>query len=335
MFRDEGKIEVIAGDGGDGIVSFRHEKYAPHGGPDGGDGGRGGSLVLVASGSITSLLGVARRFRYAATSGRPGGPRNRTGRAGEDLVVEVPIGTLVIDRARGNVLRDLARDGERVVVARGGVGGKGNARFATAQEQAPRRFTPGTAGEHRELELELKLFADVGLVGLPNAGKSTFLSVVSAARPRIADYPFTTLHPEVGIVELAPGETLVLADLPGLIEGAAEGTGLGHRFLKHVERCAALLHLVDVSAGATEEPLEARRVLIEELERFSPDLIAKPRLLVASKCESPEDEQRANELEQALGESVTRISSQTHRGVDGLLRSLFAQVRTNRQPERR
>jgi GTP-binding protein len=330
MFRDEGFIEVVAGDGGDGKVSFWREKFVPRGGPDGGDGGRGGSVVLVASSRVSSLLGIARRYRYAAGSGRAGGTSNCTGRSGQDLVLEVPVGTLVIDRERGHTLRDLAREGDRLVVAQGGAGGKGNARFATAERQAPRHATPGRPGERRELKLELKLFADVGLLGLPNAGKSTLLSVVSAARPKIADYPFTTLHPEVGIVELAPGRTLVMADLPGLIEGAAEGHGLGHRFLRHVERCAALLQLVDVSPGAGLEPEEARRVIAEELERFSPALAAKPRLLAATKCESEEALARADELERSSGQRVHRISSQTHRGVESLLLALEELVLSSR-----
>jgi len=321
MFRDEATIEVVAGRGGDGIVSFRHEKYAPRGGPDGGDGGDGGSLVLVASSAETSLLRLGRRPRYVAESGRPGGPRNRSGRCGADLELAVPVGTVVHDARRGNRLRDLAREGERLVVARGGAGGRGNARFATAVDQAPRRSTPGREGERRELRLELKMFADVGLIGLPNAGKSTFLAAVTAAVPKIADYPFTTLAPQVGIAEVDAGTTLCIADLPGLIEGAAEGHGLGHRFLKHVERCRVLLHLVDVSPGALPEPADARRVIEAELERFSPELFAKPRLLVATKCEDDEGGRRARQLEQAAGIRVWPISSHRRSGLHELLRA--------------
>ena len=328
MFRDEAFIETIAGDGGDGAISFRREKYVPRGGPDGGDGGRGGSVVLEASAGITSLLRVGRQFRYAAESGRAGGSANCTGRSGEDLVVEVPVGTLVHDRARGNLLCDLASAGQQVVVARGGAGGRGNARFATAVRQTPRIATPGGKGERRELRLELKMFADAGLVGFPNAGKSTFLSAVTAARPKVADYPFTTLQPQVGIAELGSGETLCIADLPGLIEGASEGHGLGHRFLKHVERCAVLLHFVDVAPGALPEPERAWRSILDELDRFSRTLAEKPRLLVATKCESPEAEERAAELAALSGQQVFRISSHTHRGLAELLRAVHAEVRS-------
>lgn len=330
MFRDEAFIEVIAGKGGDGAISFRREKFVPHGGPDGGDGGRGGSVVFIASSGLTSLLRIGRRFHYAAKDGRPGEPSDRSGRSGEDLCVEVPIGTLVHDRARGNLLCDLASDGERVVVARGGAGGRGNARFATAVRQTPRIAMPGEPGERRGLRLELKLFADAGLVGFPNAGKSTFLSSVTAARPKVAEYPFTTLQPQVGIAEVGTGETLCIADLPGLIEGASEGHGLGHRFLKHVERCALLLHLVDVAPGARPEPVEAWRSIVDELARFSSSLANKRRLLVATKCESSEAEERARELESTSGERVWRISAQAHRGVEDLLRAARDEVRAAR-----
>jgi len=327
MFRDEATIEVIAGKGGDGLVSFRREKYVPRGGPDGGDGGRGGSVILVASRHVNSLLRIGRQYRYAAGSGRPGGPKKCAGKSGEDCRVEVPIGTLVHDAERGNLLRDLAEEGVELVVARGGHGGKGNVHFATAVRQVPRIATKGTEGERREVRLELKLIADVGLVGLPNAGKSTFLSAVSAARPKIADYPFTTLDPQVGICDLGEGRTLCLADLPGLIDGAAEGQGLGHRFLRHVERCRALLHLVDVGEGAEEEPLEAWRVIRAELERFSPVLAAKPTLLVASKCEDDAALERTRELERALGLSAFPISSLRREGLRSLLGAALRLVR--------
>jgi GTP-binding protein len=309
MFRDETNIEVIAGKGGDGLISFRREKSVPRGGPDGGDGGDGGSVVLVATSRESSLLRVGRQFRYAADKGRPGGTQRCTGRSGEDLVVELPIGTQVFDRDRGHLLFDLAAEGARLVVARGGRGGKGNIHFANSVRQVPRIATQGREGERRTIRLELKMFADVGLVGLPNAGKSTFLSVVTAARPKIADYPFTTLDPQVGIAEVDTGVTICIADLPGLIEGAAEGQGLGHRFLKHVERCRALLHLVDVSESAETPPAEAWRVIVEELRDFSPALAAKPRILVATKFESEGDLPRVRDLEQAAGAEALRISA--------------------------
>lgn len=327
MFRDETEIQVQAGDGGDGIVSFRREKYVPRGGPDGGDGGRGGSVILVASRGVTSLLTIGRSPRYSAPGGQRGGGSDCTGRSGEDLVLEVPVGTLVLDAAHGNRLADLAREGDRLVVAKGGRGGQGNARFANAVRQVPRIATQGAPGERRRLRLELRLFADAGLVGLPNAGKSTFLSAVTAARPKIADYPFTTLEPQVGIALLNDTETLVLADLPGLIEGAAQGHGLGHRFLRHVERCRVLLHLVDCSGASQSEPYEAWKVIEEELETYSPTLAAKPRLLVATKVEGPEGEATADELERRTGLTVWRISAVKRSGLGALLRAALDIVR--------
>lgn len=319
MFRDEAKIEVQAGKGGDGLVSFRREKYVPEGGPDGGDGGRGGSVVLVASSREHSLLRLGRQFRYAAQGGRPGMTKKRAGRSGEDVLLEVPIGTLVYDAERGNLLRDLARDGQRLEVARGGKGGRGNVHFASSVRQVPYEATPGQDGEERRLRLELKLFAEVGLLGFPNAGKSTFLSTVTAARPKVADYPFTTLEPQVGIARVGDHDTLVLADLPGLIEGASEGVGLGHRFLKHVERCGVLLHLVDVSAAAERDPAAAVRALEGELERFSPELHAKPRLVVATKVEDEAGAEAAGRLAEDLGVEVLAISSHRHAGVAEVL----------------
>ena len=326
MFRDEAIVQVVAGKGGDGLVSFRREKYVPRGGPDGGDGGRGGSVILVASSSVTSLLEIGRRPHYAAKDGRPGGPRKCTGASAEDLVVEVPIGTQVRDQRRGHLLRDLIQEGQRLVVARGGQGGQGNVRFATSVHQTPREATPGQPGEERGLRLELKLFAEVGLVGLPNAGKSTLLARVTAATPKIADYPFTTLEPQVGIARVGDYDTLVLADLPGLIEGAAEGHGLGHRFLKHVERCQVLLHLVDVSPGAHPGPAEAWAVIEKELSAFSPVLAAKPRLAVATKVESEDCEAGILQLGEVCGGPVLPVSSVKGDGLDGLLREARALV---------
>ena len=328
-FRDEAEIEVQAGKGGDGIVSFRREAHVPRGGPDGGDGGRGGSVILHATTNLHSLLDIGRRFRYAAKNGQPGGPRNRTGRSGEDLEVQVPVGTLIYDAERGNLLRDLADPEATLVVAQGGSAGKGNTRFATSVRQVPRKATLGTAGEHRRLRLELKLFAEVGLLGFPNAGKSTFISRVSAARPKIADYPFTTLEPQVGIAPVGDGyDTLVIADLPGLIEGAAEGAGLGHRFLKHVERCRVLMHLVDVSESAERDPVEAWTALEDELRRYSPELHAKPRLTVGSKCfEDDGWEERLAALAEASGEEVLGVSSVLGQGIDPVLHAARRIVR--------
>lgn len=320
-FRDEAEVEVLAGKGGDGIVSFRREAHVPLGGPDGGDGGRGGSVVFIADSGVHSLLDIGRRFRYAAKNGQPGGPRNRTGKSAQDLEVRVPVGTLVYDAERGNLMRDLAAPDERLVVAQGGRPGKGNTRFATAVRQVPRKATLGTPGEQRRLRLELKLFAEVGLLGFPNAGKSTFISRVTAARPKVADYPFTTLEPNVGIARVGSGyDTLVVADLPGLIEGAAEGAGLGHRFLKHVERCGVLLHLVDISSTAERDPVEAWLALEDELRRYSPELHAKPRLTVASKCfEDDGHEDRLEALREVAGKDTLAMSSVLGTGVDEVL----------------
>jgi GTPase len=328
VFRDECELEVQGGRGGDGAISFRREKFAPWGGPDGGNGGDGGSVVLRASSSVNSLLRVGRRPIYEAESGRGGGPRNRSGKQGEDRVVEVPVGTQIYDAERGQLLRDLLRADETCVVAAGGRGGRGNKCFASAVQQAPRRSEPGALGEHRRVRLELKLIAEVGLVGLPNAGKSTFLAAVSQATPKIADYPFTTLAPQVGIAAVGDSETLVVADLPGLIEGAAQGAGLGHRFLKHVERCSILLHLVDVSEDAALEPLEAMRVIEHELAEYSPELAARPRLVVATKCEDDASLARAHALEGPAGRPVRPISTVMGTGVKELLAEALRLART-------
>ncbi len=330
MFRDEAEIEVIAGDGGNGVVSFRREKDVPYGGPDGGDGGDGGSVILVADENLNSLLPIGRRFRYQARGGEKGLGSRKAGRSAEDLVLPLPVGTQIYDRERGNLLRDLKRHGDRVVIAQGGQGGIGNASFATAVRQTPRYATKGRSGERRRLRLELKLFAEVGLVGLPNAGKSTFLATVTAATPKIADYPFTTLVPQVGIASLSENETLVIADLPGLIEGASEGHGLGHRFLKHVERCQAILQLVDVSESAELAPEQAFRVIDAELARFSPELACKERVIAASKCEGEDSEARAAELERALGRKVLRLSSAQRKGLAEILRECHTRVHASR-----
>jgi len=286
-------------------------------------------VVLCASTSVNSLLRVARRPIYEARNGIPGGPRNRSGAKGEDTLVLVPEGTQIFDAARGHLLRDLVREGDTCIVGRGGRGGRGNASFASAVQQTPRRAEPGEPGEERRIRLELKLIAQVGLVGLPNAGKSTLLATVSQATPKIADYPFTTLAPHVGIAAVGD-DTLVMADLPGLIEGAAQGAGLGHRFLKHVERCSVLLHLIDVSETGGD-PLEALRVVSQELAEYSAELAARPRLVVATKCEDPEAFARADALEGAVGKGVHRISTLDGRGIPQLLHAARALV-PSREP---
>ena len=291
MLIDQARIEVIAGRGGAGCISFRREKYVPKGGPDGGDGGRGGEVRLEADPHVRTLLDCREHPRYRATSGRAGSGNQRSGRDGEDLVVHVPRGTVIKDE-NGTVLADLVKAGDVYVAARGGRGGRGNARFATPTHQAPRRADPGEEGESRRLELELKLIADVGLVGLPNAGKSTLLSRISRARPKIADYPFTTLEPNLGIAALDEERQLVVADLPGLIEGAHEGKGLGHRFLRHVERTRVLVFVVDVSSASPAHDLE---VLEHEVRSHSAALAERERLVVLTKSDllAPDDREAA------------------------------------------
>ena len=285
-FVDEATIRVQAGNGGHGCLSFRREKYVERGGPDGGDGGHGGSVYLVADSSTNTLADfrVARKFR--AENGSPGAGRNKTGRSGSDLEVRVPCGTVVHDVDTGELICDLTEPGERRKVAEGGRGGLGNTRFKSSVNRAPRKTTKGTPGEGRHLSLELKLLADVGLLGLPNAGKSTLISAMSEARPRIADYPFTTLHPHLGVVRVGRLQSFVMADIPGLIEGAAEGAGLGIQFLKHLERTRLLLHVVDIAPlDPSQQPAESVRALESELARFSAELAGKPRWLVINKID--------------------------------------------------
>ena len=285
-FVDEARIKVSAGNGGRGCVSFRREKFVPFGGPDGGDGGDGGSVTLRSRDGINTLADfrIVRTFR--AENGQPGGGKDMTGRGGNDTVIDVPVGTIVRDSETGEQLGDLAKAGIELLVARGGKGGWGNQRFKTSKNRSPRQFGPGLPGEHRELELELKVIADVGLLGLPNAGKSTLISVVSAARPRIADYPFTTLHPNLGVVACGNQRSFVMADIPGLIEGAAEGAGLGIRFLKHLQRTRVLLHLVDIMpVDPNADPVRDAQAIVGELGKFSADLLAKPRWLVLNKAD--------------------------------------------------
>lgn len=285
MFYDQAKIYVKSGDGGDGCVAFRREKYVPHGGPAGGDGGKGGDVVLVVNAHINTLYRFSRKRHFKAERGEHGRGKNQTGAGGTDMVVEVPPGTVVRDADTGESLADLTEPGERFRAALGGRGGRGNARFATATNQAPRMAKRGEPGEERWLELELKLLADVGLVGLPNAGKSTLLAAVSAARPKIAAYPFTTLEPNLGVVVLDDYVSIVLADIPGLIEGASQGAGLGHEFLRHIERTRLLIHLID---GTGEDPLEALDMIDAELAAFDERLAAKPQIVAFNKIDMPD-----------------------------------------------
>ena len=287
MFVDRVTIEVEAGRGGDGCVSFRREKYVPRGGPDGGDGGDGGSIIIVAEPGVDTLSALAHRKRWRAERGEHGQGSNCHGRSAEDLVIRVPPGTVIADDNHHLVLKDLAAPGDRVIAARGGKGGKGNMRFKSATNQAPRNFTRGEEGESRRLTLELKVIADVGLVGKPNAGKSTLLSRVSRARPEIADYPFTTKTPHLGIVQIDLDRSLVMADIPGLIEGAHAGAGLGHEFLRHIERTRVLIHLVEPQPVDGTDPIENYRAIRSELEQYGHGLADRPEIIAISKAELP------------------------------------------------
>jgi GTP-binding protein len=330
MFVDSARLTARAGDGGNGCVSFRREKFVPRGGPDGGDGGRGGDVVLVVDAGYNTLLHIHHRRIVAAGRGRHGEGSNRTGASGADVVLPVPPGTVVRDADTGDLVGDLVADGDRLVVAAGGRGGRGNARFATATNRAPRRADPGAAGERRELALELKLLADLGLVGLPNAGKSTLLARISAARPKVAEYPFTTLEPHLGVVR-GPGDdlrTLVAADIPGLIEGAHAGAGLGIQFLRHVERCRALVHLVDL---ADAEPIAERVATVRgELEAYSEALGRRRWLLVGTKLDAVADVSAAlTELERVADAEGVRwcaLSAVTGDGLGRLVGMLFETI---------
>jgi len=328
MFVDETRITVTGGDGGNGCISFRREKFVPRGGPDGGDGGDGGSVVLVADPEINTLLPFRYRTIFKADRGRHGEGAQRTGRSGDDLEVHVPVGTLVIDATSHAVLADLAQPDDRVVIAGGGRGGRGNARFATSTNRAPTRHDPGGEGEQRFLRLELKLLADVGLVGFPNAGKSTFLSRVSAARPKIADYPFTTLAPSLGVASVDDDRTLVVADIPGLIEGAHGGAGLGDRFLRHIERCRVILHLVDPTThGRTFA--EAVDTIDRELALYSPILANKPQILVLTKKDALQDDdvlRAAQKDADRRGRPLYVVSAVTGEGLAMLMRAAADEV---------
>jgi GTP-binding protein len=326
VFRDEARIEVKAGDGGKGCLGFRREKYVEKGGPDGGDGGRGGDVVLRATASENTLLEIARSPRYRAQGGDQGRGNFCNGSNGEPLRLLVPVGTIVKDALTGGVLVDLAEDGQEFVVAKGGRGGRGNAAFKSAVNQAPRQFEQGGRGQLRKLLLELKLIADVGLVGMPNAGKSTLISAVSRATPKIADYPFTTLDPHPGIAELPGHRRFVLMDIPGLIEGAAEGRGLGHQFLRHVERTRVLVHLVDLfPPEQAPSPAEAYRVIEDELRRYSTELFGKPRLVAFNKSDlDPDDAERKKaEVEAELGVRGFLVSAAARHGLGDLMEACW------------
>src|SRR6266403_2354802 len=317
MFIDRVKIHVQGGDGGNGVTAFRREKFVPRGGPSGGDGGRGGDVFVVADSSLNTLLHLRYNPQHIADRGRHGEGSNRSGHDGDDHIILVPVGTQIFDAHSGEMLFDLAEDGARWLAGRGGRGGFGNSHFATSTNRAPRYHQTGTAGEERDLQLELKLLADVGLVGYPNAGKSTLISTVAAARPKIADYPFTTLEPHLGVVDLGDFRTFVIADIPGLIEGAHQGSGLGDRFLRHIERTKILLHLVDVSSASQRDPVQDYETVNRELRAYDERLATRPQMVVATKIDALDEPARLESLQhQAAAEGLPfyAISSVTNKG---------------------
>ena len=334
MFVDEVEIHVVAGDGGNGCLAFRREKFVPRGGPSGGDGGHGGSVFVVASPHTNTLINYRFHPEFSAERGQHGMGSNRTGHDGKDLDLAVPIGTLVYERTDDpespwRLLADLAGEGQRVLVAHGGHGGRGNARFASSTNRAPRRHEPGVPGEDKQLRLEMKLLADVGLVGFPNAGKSTLISRVSAARPKIANYPFTTLTPNLGVVRLSDDRSFAVADVPGLIEGAHRGQGLGHRFLRHLERTKVLVHLVDVSSESGRDPVADLDTVRKELELYQPALAAKPQIVAANKIDAVDDPARVVALAaraKQLGQPFFRISGVTGEGLPALLEAMWQRL---------
>ena len=335
MFIDDVTISVKAGDGGNGCLAFRREKYVPRGGPSGGDGGRGGDVALVASQHYNTLLHLRFNPEHRAERGRHGEGSNKKGRDGGSVQVPVPVGTIVYDAETGDLLHDFTSPGDAFTAAHGGRGGRGNARFATSTHQAPTEHEPGHPGQQLRLRLELKLLADVGLVGFPNAGKSTLISRISAARPKIADYPFTTLEPNLGVVSLEDQRTFVVADIPGLIEGAHLGHGLGTQFLRHIERTRVLAHLVDVSDASGRDPVHDFEVVMEELRSFSEDLAAKPMIVVATKLDAAQSPERLASLRRlARKRSLPffKISSVTGEGIPALKRALAEAVLPAAQP---
>ncbi len=327
MFVDKAVIKIKAGDGGDGAVSFHREKYVAAGGPDGGDGGKGGDIVFAVDDSLSTLIDFRYKRKFVAERGQNGSAKNCTGRNAPDLIIKVPRGTVVRDAATGRVMADMSSD-EPKVLARGGKGGKGNARFATPTRQIPKFSKPGFMGESFEVSLELKLLADVGLVGFPNVGKSTLISVVSAAKPKIANYHFTTLTPVLGVVKISEGHSFVMADIPGLIEGASEGVGLGHEFLRHVDRCRLIIHVVDVSGSEGRDPKEDFEIINRELKNFSEDLARRPQIIAANKCDMATPEQIADfkAFAEKQGLSVFEISAATTQGTKELIDAAYREL---------
>lgn len=339
-FIDETRIRVIAGDGGRGCVSFRREKFVPRGGPSGGNGGPGGDVIAVADPQLTTLLDLRYQKQYKAGRGQHGMGSDCHGRRGDDREIKVPVGTIIRDAATGELIGDLRNPGDRVVVAAGGRGGKGNAHFVSSTQRAPRFAQPGEPGQERELDIELRLLADVGIVGLPNAGKSTLISAISAVRPKIADYPFTTLVPNLGVVGYGEGKSFVVADIPGLIEGAHEGHGLGHKFLRHVMRTHLLIHLLDASTLDPQQPLAQWETVHRELALFDSDLADKTQIVVANKIDLPESRENANLLARTLPprfKPLYTISAATGEGVRKLVQAVGArleEIRRDSEDER-
>jgi GTPase len=346
MFVDEVDIHVVAGHGGRGAMSFRREKFVPRGGPNGGDGGHGGSVYLVAKSNLNTLLSFRFQKQFEAGRGAHGEGSNRTGRGGADIELAVPVGTVIYERQADDFVQvaDLTEEGQRILIAKGGLGGRGNAQFATSTNRAPRRAEPGLPGEEKDLRLHLKLLADAGLVGFPNAGKSTLISRISAARPKIADYPFTTLTPNLGVVGLSGDRTFVVADVPGLIEGAHAGHGLGHRFLSHLERTKVLVHLIDVSSASARDPVSDFDIISRELTLFpgrdasGERLVDKPMIAAASKIDALDDPDRLTRLQQHLesaGVPLYPISAATGEGLDRLLEAIWREVSSARERSER
>ncbi len=332
-FVDEADIEVHAGNGGAGCVSFLREKYRPFGGPAGGNGGNGGSVIILADSALSTLQDFKFQPIQRAPNGEPGRGKEQHGKAGEDRTIRVPVGTRIFDRETGELLADLAADGASTIVAQGGRGGRGNATFKSSTNQSPRYAQPGTPGEERQVHLELRLLADVGLVGFPNAGKSTFISRISAARPRIADFPFTTLVPNLGVVRLSDVESFVVADVPGLIEGAHEGQGLGHRFLRHISRTAILVHLLDAGGLSGRSPLQDYDIINRELARFDPELAKKPQIVIANKIDLFADRAELAPLTRAFAErgiDLHAVSAATGEGMRDAVNVIAAALRERR-----
>lgn len=340
-FVDEARIEVAGGKGGNGVASFRREKFIPKGGPDGGDGGRGGNVYAVADCNINTLIDYRYARKHFAKNGENGRGSDCYGAGGTDIELKMPVGTLVTDSDTGELVADLTTHGERYLIARGGKGGLGNLHFKSSVNRAPRQCTPGEPGEHRNLSLELKVLADVGLLGMPNAGKSTFISAVSNARPKIADYPFTTLHPQLGVVRVGPEQSFVVADIPGLIEGASEGAGLGHLFLRHLSRTKILLHIIDMAPFDPDvDPVQEAKALAEELRKYDEDLYEKPRWYVLNKLDLLEYDVRADrvaELKAGLGlgedDRVFVISAATREGCEDLIKAIAETIDQQRRDE--